>query len=317
MSDEVKRQALSFGEVADTYDRGRPGYPADAVEWLVGTEPLSILELGAGTGKLTEQLVALGHDVHATDPDEAMLAVLRERLPDVPTSPGTAEEIPAADSSYDLVVAAQCFHWFDAERTLPEVRRVLKPRGRFSLVWNQRDERIPWVKKLGRIIGTQEQLTDPTELLDTSMKFILVESATFSQWQRVDRRTIQDLVASRSNVAVLDEAGRAEVLEQVLDLYDSYGRGMDGMQLPYDVKCFRSRVVKSPAPAPAATSTDAVVSADAVPLEGIGVLLDDGVDDGVDGLVVGGDAGRGDGSTTGSGETSPPGDDGTLLIDFR
>ncbi len=313
MSDEVKRQALSFGEVADTYDRGRPGYPADAVEWLVGTEPLSILELGAGTGKLTEQLVALGHDVHATDPDEAMLAVLRERLPDVPTSPGTAEEIPAADSSYDLVVAAQCFHWFDAERALPEVRRVLKPRGRFSLVWNQRDERIPWVKKLGRIIGTQEQLTDPTELLDTSMKFILVESATFSQWQRVDRRTIQDLVSSRSNVAVLDEAGRAEVLEQVLDLYDSYGRGMDGMQLPYDVRCYRSRVVKSPATASVTTSTDAVVSADAVPLEGDGVLIDDGVD----GLVVGGDASRDDGSTTGSAETSPPGDDGTLLIDFR
>ncbi len=310
MSDDGKRQALSFGKVADTYDRGRPGYPADAVAWLVGTEPLSILELGAGTGKLTEHLVALGHDVHATDPDEAMLEVLRERLPDVRASVGTAESIPAPDSSYDLVVAAQCFHWFDHQQALPEVRRVLKPRGKFSVVWNVRDERIPWVKKLGRIIGTHDQDTDPTELLDTSMKFILVESATFSQWQRIDRRTIQDLTLSRSNVATLDEAGRAEVVAEVLDLYDSYGRGMDGMQLPYEVRCFRSRVVKSPAPAVSATTIPLIGSTSgdddsAEPSTG------DGSEDGPSGAP---------GSATADapgGDTSSPGDDGTLLIDFR
>ncbi len=226
---------------------------------------------------------------------------------------GTAEEIPAADSSYDLVVAAQCFHWFDAERALPEVRRVLKPRGRFSVVWNQRDERIPWVKKLGRIIGTHDQDTDPTELLDTSMKFILVESATFSQWQRVDRRTIQDLVSSRSNVAVLDEAGRAEVVAQVLDLYDSYGRGMDGMQLPYDVRCYRSRVVKSPATALRHHLPRPVV----VRRRRAGPRGRRCADRRRGRAVVGGDASRDDGSTTGSAETSSPGDDGTLLIDFR
>ena len=297
MSDDVERraerQARSFGGVADAYDRGRPGFPADAAVWLTGPEPLSVLELGAGTGKLTEQLVALGHDVHATDPDEAMLEVLRERLPDVRTSVGSAEEIPAADSSYDVVVAAQCFHWFDHERALPEVRRVLKPRGRFTMVWNVRDEKIPWVKKLGRIIGTQEQLNDPTEVLDSSMKFIMVESTTFSQWQRVDRRTIQDLVASRSNIAVLDDAERAERLQAVLDLYDSYGRGMDGMQLPYDVRCFRSRVVKSPAPPKIDVITDAPAT---------------------DGSAAGPDTPDGPGK---GGDSPPPGDDGTLLIDFR
>jgi ubiquinone/menaquinone biosynthesis C-methylase UbiE len=279
--DDVRRQARSFGGVAEAYERGRPGYPAAAARWLTGDEPLSVLELGAGTGKLTEQLVALGHDVHATDPDEAMLDILRTRLPGVRTSLGSAEEIPAPDSAYDLVVGAQCFHWFDHERALPEIRRVLKPRGRLSLVWNLRDERIPWIKKLGRIIGSQEQLVDPTEVLQSSLRFIIVEQETFKHWQVVDRRSIQDLVLSRSNVAVLDEEARAAKVQEVLDLYDGYGRGMDGMQLHYETRCFRSRVVKSPIPEPAPV----------VDLEP--------------------EAGRH--------PTSPPrdDDDGTLLIDFR
>jgi ubiquinone/menaquinone biosynthesis C-methylase UbiE len=277
--DEVQRQARSFGGVADAYDRGRPGYPQAAAAWLTGDEPLTVLELGAGTGKLTEQLVALGHDVHATDPDEAMLEILRTNLPDVRTSVGVAEEIPATDSSYDVVVGAQCFHWFDHDKALPEIRRVLKPRGRLSLVWNLRDERIPWIKKLGRIIGTQEQLADPNELLRSSLRFIVVEEKTFKHWQTVDRRSIQDLVASRSNIALLDPDARAGKMRELLELYDSYGRGMDGMQLHYETRCFRSRVVKSPVVDPAPTTSTAP---DGTP-------------------------------------TSPPrdDDDGTLLIDFR
>ena len=85
MSDQPS-PARSFGDVADAYDRARPGYPPEAAAWLAGEQPVTVLELGAGTGKLTEALVALGHDVHATDPDEQMLAKLRERLPDVRTS---------------------------------------------------------------------------------------------------------------------------------------------------------------------------------------------------------------------------------------
>lgn len=247
MSDELPSAtpdlARSFGRVADAYDRGRPTYPVAAATWLTGAEPLTVLELGAGTGKLTAQLVALGHDVHATDPDRDMLAILQRELPDIRCSQAPAEEIPAGDRSYDVVVSAQAFHWFDLDRALPEIARVLKPTGRLSLVWNQRDERIPWVRRLGTLIGTQDQLREPAEALVASRLFGFVEDETFPFWQTVDRKSIQDLVLSRSNIATLDDAGRAAKLAEVLAFYDEFGRGMDGMQLPYAAHCFRATVV--------------------------------------------------------------------------
>ena len=235
--------ARSFGSVAAAYDRGRPSYPREAAVWLVGKSPVTVLELGAGTGKLTAELVALGHDVHATDPDTAMLDILRRDLPDVRTSVASAEEIPAPDRSVDVVVCAQAFHWFDLDRALPEIARVLRPGGRLALVWNQRDERIPWVRRLGALIGTQDQLRDPVGPLVQSALFGFVEDATFRFWQTVDRESIQDLVLSRSNVAVLDEEARAAKLAEVLAFYDDFGRGMDGMQLPYSADCFRAAVI--------------------------------------------------------------------------
>ena len=242
MSDQpATSPALSFGSVAAAYDRARPPYPRAAAAWAVGVQPTTVLELGAGTGKLTEVLVSLGHDVHATDPDEQMLAVLRERLPEVRASLATAEDIPAPDASYDVVVAAQAFHWFDHERALPEIARVLKPGGRVAVLWNVRDERIPWVRKLGRIIGSQEQ-SRSEEPLATSTLFDALETESFRHWQVVDRESIQELALSRSNVAVLDEGARADKLAEVAAFYDDYGRGMDGMQLPYVAACHRAVV---------------------------------------------------------------------------
>lgn len=262
----------SFGSVVDAYDRARPTYPREAAAWLAGDQPTTVLELGAGTGKLTEVLVGLGHDVHATDPDEQMLDRLREHLPDVRTTVGGAEEIAAPDASYDVVVVAQAFHWFDHDRALPEIARVLKPGGRLSLVWNERDERIPWVRRLGRIIGTQEQLSSHEPLV-TSPLFGFVEEQRFRHWQVVDRRSIQDLVLSRSNIAVLDEADRAAKLAEVLAFYDEYGRGMDGMQLPLEASCFRATVVDQPrASRPGSAVDDAVEGAPAAS------VTDDGSD---------------------------------------
>jgi SAM-dependent methyltransferase len=241
--DGAGRWARSFGSVARAYDRGRPGYPPDAVRWLVGRDAASVLEVGAGTGKLTAELVAQGHDVLATEPDEQMLGLLRERLPEVRTAVATAEDLPAGDRSVDVVLAAQSFHWFDHAVALPEFARVLRPGGVLALVWNHRDGRIPWVRRLGDLIGTQEQLSDPTAVLPASGLFEPPESASYPLWQDINRDSLVDLVASRSNVSTLDDDARAAKIAEVVAFYDDFGRGYDGMQLPYVTHCYRARVV--------------------------------------------------------------------------
>jgi SAM-dependent methyltransferase len=241
MNDQPSR-ALSFASVADAYDRARPSYPREAAEWLTGTAPVSVLELGAGTGKLTDQLLAIGHDVLATDPLEEMLAHLRLRQPDCRTAVASAEDIPVASRTVDVVVSAQAFHWFDLDRALPEIARVLKPAGTLALVWNVRDDRIPWVRRLGRLIGTPEQERDPTTSLVASRLFGFVEERAFRFWQPTRKQDLRDLVLSRSNIAVMSRSEQDDVLDEVERLYDDYDRGPDGLLLPYVTRCFKAVV---------------------------------------------------------------------------
>ncbi len=245
-SHDPSARALSFGAVADAYDRARPSYPRDAVRWLTGASPRRVLELGAGTGKLTEELARLGHRVMATDPLAPMLARLAGRVPGTPIAQGTAEQIPVRSRSVDTVVAGQSFHWFDLARALPEIARVLRPGGEIALVWNLRDETVPWVRRLGRLLGTPEQATDPTHPLLSSNLFGYVDSATFRFWQPLDRDRLRDLLTSRSNVAVMTAAEREDLLARADELYDGYGRGADGMLLPYVTHCYKA-VVRAPA----------------------------------------------------------------------
>lgn len=251
----MRDHALSFGAVAEAYDRARPSYPADAVDWMVGSGRASVLELGAGTGKLTELLVAAGHDVVATDPLPQMLARLRARVPAARAVVASAEHIPVPSQSVDVVVCAQSFHWFDHEVALPEIARVLRPHGVLALVWNARDEGIPWVRKLGRLLdehGARIRASAATELSDPareSVHFGWLEHQQFRFWQSLRRDDLFDLVRSRSSVALLEDAEREELLARVGALYDDYGRGPDGMQLPYLTRCYRA-VVKEVVPPP-------------------------------------------------------------------
>jgi SAM-dependent methyltransferase len=249
--------ALSFGSVADAYDRARPGYPPEAAAWLAGATPARVLELGAGTGLLTADLAALGHQVLATDPLAPMLRRLAARVSGVPVVQARAEQIPLASRSVDTVVSAQAFHWFDLERALPEIARVLRPGGEIALVWNERDGRIPWVKRLGDVLGNQEQNTDPTHDLIRSGLFGYVETASFRFWQPLDRALLHDLIRSRSNIAMMTETERQRVLRKADALYDDYGRGADGMLLPYRTHCFKAVVRPQPEPetAPGRTMT--------------------------------------------------------------
>ena len=264
----MQRLSRAFGAVAQAYDRGRPSYPADAVAWLLDGDAKIVLELGAGTGKLTRQMVDQGHAVFATEKDPAMLEVLKQRVPEVSAKVAGAEEIPANDRSVDVVIAAQAFHWFDHDVAIPEMARVLKPGGHVALVWNFFDKRIPWVRKLLEVMGERMHTSGSQEILAESELFGEVESETFAFWQDVDRDTLVDIVASRSYIASLPEDERESKLDAVRALYDDYGRGHDGMQLPYVVECFRTKVIDQ---RDAATEVPADASKD-------GPIVSDGTD---------------------------------------
>jgi SAM-dependent methyltransferase len=287
-STPLRDHALSFATVAEAYDRARPSYPPEAAAWLVGHHRSTVVELGAGTGKLTELLVAAGHDVIATDPLPEMLGHLRARVPGARAAVATAERIPVSSHTADVVVCAQSFHWFDHATALPEIARVLRPGGVLALVWNARDEGIPWARKLGALLNQGgETRADLAAPLVESQDFGPVTQQEFRFWQSLRRDELFDLVRSRSYVALLDETARADLLERVGALYDDYGRGPDGMQLPYLTRCYRA-VVHHRDPAPPVPRSFGVVDSDAT--QPIGRIPH---------------------------QAAPPDDPGTLLIDFK
>lgn len=239
--DERRGRATSFGDVADAYERARPGYPEDAVRWLVGAEPRDVVDLGAGTGKLTRSLVALGHRVTAVEPLPEMIAHLLAAAPGVTAVQGGAEAIPLEAESADVVVAAQAFHWFDHGPALREIARVLRPGGSIALVWNTRDDREPWVAQLSEEVLGSEGLEerDAAAPVTESGLFEPVERALFPHAQCLDREGLVDLVLSRSYCAVMTSAERAPLLDRVERLFDEHA--VDGLvELPYVTECFRA-----------------------------------------------------------------------------
>jgi SAM-dependent methyltransferase len=155
---ERLRRGSSFGTVAQAYAEYRPDYPETAVRWALGPagrDPASlrVLDLGAGTGKLTAVLLCLGAEVTAVEPDEAMLGELRRLYPRARALQGSAEAIPLPDAAVDAVVCGQAMHWFDMDRAVPEIGRILVPGGPLAGLWNSDDDRVAWVDGLQSVAG--------------------------------------------------------------------------------------------------------------------------------------------------------------------
>jgi SAM-dependent methyltransferase len=234
----LRRRAESFGAVADAYERARPGYPREAVAWIAA-DALEILDLGAGTGKLTRGLVALGRAVVAVEPSPEMAAKLRRAVPEARVVRGSAETIPLPDESVDAVVAGQAYHWFDPPRALPEIARVLRPGGTLGLVWNSRDDAVPWVARLSELLRQPEWGEGPEQSIDASALFRPVERSEFRSEQRLDRDGLLELVRSASGVAILGDDARRGVLDAVGRLFDDAAGGGE-LVLPYVTRCFRA-----------------------------------------------------------------------------
>jgi SAM-dependent methyltransferase len=230
--------ALSFGTAAATYERGRPPYPAAALDWLLPPGATKVIDLGAGTGKLTRQIAARGHGVTAVEPSDGMRAELTRVLPDVPAVAGTAEQIPLPDHSAGAVLCAQAWHWVDPARAVPEVARVLAPGGRLGLIWNLRDEREDWVRRLGEIIHSPELYRQD----DIGEPFGPTETRTFGWTHEIDPNRLLDLVASRSYVIMLPRDERTAVLDEVRDLVATHPdlAGRESFALPYVTQCARA-----------------------------------------------------------------------------
>lgn len=232
--------ATSFALVADSYERGRPGYPDEAVRWLAGDDPRDVVDLGAGTGKLTRSLVALGHRVTAIEPLPEMLEHIPTAAPGASAILGSAEIIPLPDAFADVVTSAQAFHWFDHAVALPEIARVLRGGGRLALVWNTRDDSELWVAKLSATIGSETiDRGDAEEPIESSGLFAPVERTTFSWVQQLDRTTLRDLVLSRSYCAARAPVEREAILAEVSALFDEHATG-GRIELPYVTECYRT-----------------------------------------------------------------------------
>jgi SAM-dependent methyltransferase len=242
----LRARGRSFGAVAAGYAELRPGYPADAVTFLLGSpgRALHVLDLGAGTGLLTSVLLGAGHRATAVDPSPEMLAELSARLPGVATAVGTAEAIPTGDASVDAVVAGQAAHWFDPAPAAREIRRVLRPGGVLGLIWNTRDERVPWIGALGRLIADEARGQEADQGVVDRLAAELpadVEVVESGVVQQVRPDEVVGGIATRSYVAIMDGPRRAAFLAEVGDLLARHPdtRGRQVLELPYVTRAYR------------------------------------------------------------------------------
>jgi ubiquinone/menaquinone biosynthesis C-methylase UbiE len=246
VSGQQHPESRSFERVADLYERARPEYPADAIAWLVEQLELRsgriVLDLGAGTGKLTRALVPTGAEVIAVEPGEAMLHELEQAVPGVRALLGSAEQIPLGDGTVDAVTVGQAFHWFRFDEALAELRRVLRPGGGIGLLWNNRDQSDPLQLEISELIWPlargRAAAYDSSRYLAESPLFGPLEEREFRFAQELDADVLAARVLSISFVAAAPPETRAELERRVRGLVAERG---GTVRFPYVTSVYVSR----------------------------------------------------------------------------
>lgn len=234
--------ADSFGAEASTYERGRPEYPDEAIAWLIG-DARRVVDVGAGTGKLTRVIARLGREVTAVEPDAGMRAQFEEAVPGVEVLDGSGERIPLPDTSCDAVTFGQAWHWVDPLAGSLEAGRVLAADGVLGLVWNTKDQSVGWVRQLAELTGDAvgEIMANSPEPPPYGPPFTRAESRLW-RWQRpMTGDDIVAMVASRSATITASDADRAAVLASVDDLLATHPdlAGRDVIEVPYVTVAWR------------------------------------------------------------------------------
>lgn len=236
-----KQRATSFGTQAAAYSAGRPDYPSQAVARLVAPDAMVVADIGAGTGKLTASLLAPGRTVYAVEPDGHMLDTLSAQLPSVHGLIGTAEQIPLADGVCDALTFGQSWHWVEPAAAVAEAARVLRPGGTLGLIWNIRDETVPWVARLTEIIAASEAEVFVANGGPTlGLPFSAPVHETFDWDRRLDTEQLLAMVASRSQIITAAESERADILEHVRRLAAEVADPEGTIVVPYRTHVFRA-----------------------------------------------------------------------------
>jgi SAM-dependent methyltransferase len=252
---------MSFGEIADDYDRFRPPPPDEAIDWLVPAGCRVAVDLAAGTGLLSRALARVVPQVVAVEPDERMAAVLRARAADlapgrIRVSRGRGEAIPLPDASADGVFISSAWHWMDPERAAAEIARVLRDGGRFGLIWTGRDRQTPWIRELDTLVrdpggpgdpgpggqggARRREITVPDELFAQAG----TASFTFTRAMTVD--DIVGMLATYSRVITASPQDRAAGLDRARAALDQRFPGAGQVEVPMRSWCWRADRVARP-----------------------------------------------------------------------
>ena len=241
-------QRRSFGAAADVYDRARPRYAVAALDWAIGDRPLHVLDLGAGTGILTRQLLERGHRVTSVEPNEQMLAKLAAVTSTADARLGSAEQIPLPDGSVDAAVAGQAYHWFNPTAANDEIARVLRPGGVFAAIWNLRDSSASWVGELSALLSHLEDdnRKGPPDY-SFGPRFTPVERAEFPNAADYTADSLVELVQSRSYYLVSPPDQRAAMDTKIRTLVAEHPdlAGRPSFTMPYLTVVLRARRVSS------------------------------------------------------------------------
>ncbi len=256
MAERIRDAAQGFDQNAAAYEAARPSYPAEAIAHIVGHGQIGpgrrVLDLAAGTGKLTRLLVQTGADVTAVEPVAAMREQLRARLPDIDVRDGTAEGLPLGDRSIDVITAAQAFHWFDPPVALAEMHRVLTRKGHLFLVWNVRDRGHDWVRQFGDLLVDDPDAERPYDsYYDVDYPAVIAEAGGFTPvelWTHAwEQPCDPDLLVARAEsvsvVGSLPPTDKQRVLDRVRRLAESHPdlAGRDRFPFPYTTRVYRCR----------------------------------------------------------------------------